>query len=310
MARMQFDRALRHADEVLEADPLNDSAALTRISALRSQGRVEDARKELETLKRRAGSTLTLNVESGLLAVVEGKPDKAELIFKESFRPGMDNVRVVLGYAEALTAQGKNGDAVRILEDDLALMPRRPAVRFALAETLTRTGDSQRAIAEFRRILEDDPRVDVVYERLSALYVKRSQLPAALELLKRGKTLLPNSVAIASSLAQVFELSGAAAEAKTAYEQWIALERSNPTPKNNLAYLLAQEGKDLERAYELVSAALRIAPKMPEYRDTLGFIYLRQGAKESARKIFEKLVADHPKEPVFRSHYALAAGSQ
>ena len=52
--------------------------------------------------------------------------------------------------------------------------------------------------------------------------------------------------------------------------------------KNDLAYLLALEGEDFDRALQLARLAVDHSEKSLTTADTLGYVYLRSGAYEAA----------------------------
>lgn len=70
---------------------------------------------------------------------------------------------------------------------------------------------------------------------------------------------------------------------------------------NNLAFLLAEEGRSerLEESLQYAQRAVSIGPNNEEYQDTLGTVYLRNKATESALRIFEKLVERSPESARF-----------
>jgi predicted Zn-dependent protease len=75
---------------------------------------------------------------------------------------------------------------------------------------------------------------------------------------------------------------------------------------NNLAFLLADIGTDLDRALALAEAAQRSAPNNPGIADTVGWLYVKKGLNDSAIQIFTGLVKKYPDDPAIRYHYAVA----
>mgnify|MGYP000514806218 CR=1 FL=1 len=57
----------------------------------------------------------------------------------------------------------------------------------------------------------------------------------------------------------------------------MSLEDAVPQAKNNLAYLLAKEGAELDRALRLAREAVGELSEAPELLDTLGYVYYRMG---------------------------------
>ena len=77
--------------------------------------------------------------------------------------------------------------------------------------------------------------------------------------------------------------------------------------RNDLAWLLAEEGQDLDTALALALAAQRLDPS-PDVLDTLGWVYLKRGESAEAVKAFEQAVEKRPDSASMR--YRLADRAQ
>src|SRR5262249_5179018 len=77
---------------------------------------------------------------------------------------------------------------------------------------------------------------------------------------------------------------------------------------NNLAYALTETGdaKDLDSALQFAQRALQISPNEPDFRDTLGWIWLKKGTNDSALQVFTALCREAPANPSYRHHLGLA----
>jgi uncharacterized protein HemY len=71
---------------------------------------------------------------------------------------------------------------------------------------------------------------------------------------------------------------------------------------NNLAYILAVQGKELSKAKELALKAVTAEPENASYLDTLGWVLFKVGEYEKAREILEKAVDIDAHEPEIRDH--------
>jgi len=75
---------------------------------------------------------------------------------------------------------------------------------------------------------------------------------------------------------------------------------------NNLAFLLAKNGDDLDGALKLSQTAVHKAPREPYFEDTLAFVYLKKGQNDEAMQIFNRLARSYPNEPIFTYHLGMA----
>src|ERR1017187_8528943 len=99
---------------------------------------------------------------------------------------------------------------------------------------------------------------------------------------------------------------GRRGEAKQYYEQIIRLEPDNVIALNNLAFIKADEGADLDQAMTYAQRAKQKAPHEPDVSDTLGWIYIKKNLSDEAVRIFRDLVKEKPANPTYHYHLAMA----
>jgi tetratricopeptide (TPR) repeat protein len=75
--------------------------------------------------------------------------------------------------------------------------------------------------------------------------------------------------------------------ARRELEELLRMAPDNVRAKNDLAYLLADSGQDMERALRLAEEAMESAGQAPLIEDTLGYVYLKRGLLEPALRHFE-----------------------
>jgi Flp pilus assembly protein TadD len=95
-------------------------------------------------------------------------------------------------------------------------------------------------------------------------------------------------------------------QAQPIYEQVLKIDPGNPVALNNLAYLKAEQGIDLESALTMAQRARQKEPKSPQIADTLGWIYIKKSQSEEAVRIFQDVVKQEPDNPAFHYHYGMA----
>jgi Flp pilus assembly protein TadD len=75
--------------------------------------------------------------------------------------------------------------------------------------------------------------------------------------------------------------------------------------RNDLAWLLAEDGEDLDTALALAQQA-RNRNESPEVLDTLGWVHLKRGETEQAIEVLEQAVAGRSDSPSMRYHLGSA----
>ncbi len=87
------------------------------------------------------------------------------------------------------------------------------------------------------------------------------------------------------------------------YRTAILLNPNNARALNNLAYNLAERGRELELALQMIERAIKISPDVPTYIDTYGWVLFRLGRLEDAKKALRQAVS-MADDPEIMLHYA------
>jgi len=107
-------------------------------------------------------------------------------------------------------------------------------------------------------------------------------------------------------LAQVYDQSGHSDMARNEYEAAIKIQPENLTALNNLAYLDAEDGIDLDQALIYAQRAQQKLPKDLNIMDTVGLIYIKKNLIDDGLRILHYVVEQKPDSAAFRLHLALA----
>jgi tetratricopeptide (TPR) repeat protein len=90
------------------------------------------------------------------------------------------------------------------------------------------------------------------------------------------------------------------------YEKAVGLNGDSAVAKNNLAYILAEHGGNIDRALELAQSAKEQFPDNPSITDTLGWIYYKKNVTGTAIELFNDAIKGDPQNPTLHYHLALA----
>jgi len=194
--------------------------------------------------------------------------------------------------------QGRWGDAVDALRLAAEKGSGRPEVLHNLGvalEQLGRLAEAEAAFAEAAARASDDWRVMLGW---GIVALKRGQGDVAVERLDRARALAPGGMppsAIwywARSLAAV--MAGREAEALPVAEEGLSRFPHNAALRNNVAVLCERRG-ELDRAEQLLAAALEEEPSLPQLSKNLGDLYYRSGRHEEAQLAYERAVKLAPR---------------
>ena len=176
------------------------------------------------------------------------------------------------------------------------------------ARTYAATGDTQSAERFLRRIIEKDPSYLQAYSALGQLYLPQRRLDAALTEFEAMATRDPKPVAALTLAGIILQAQGKESEAKAKFERVMQLDSSAPVAANNLAWMMAESGGNLDVALQLAQTAQRGLPDSTEVADTLGFVYYKKDLLPQAIQAFKTTVEKKATRADY--HYRLAWPSQ
>ena len=301
-----YQDAQRYADAVLSASPSNLRAQLVRSGALQGLGQAAEAESLLSNLRKQLPGNPDVDIEFAFLKLRQNKPADAESIFRTHYKPGQENLRTLTGLVEALILQKHGDQAVRIVQADLAEVPGRPQVQMILANTYALTGQTDAAVQTLDQLIAAHPDNADAQLRLGQLQFNKGALEPALASFQKARDLVPQSIAPLLFVAQTADRLGRNDLARQSYQAALKIDPANLLALNNLAFLTADTGGNLDEAFKLITQASQKVPKQPNVTDTLGYVYLKQKKVVSALEVFAGLTQTYPTNPTFLFHHGLA----
>ena len=89
-----------------------------------------------------------------------------------------------------------------------------------------------------------------------------------------------------------------------AYEKALKYNPENSTVLNNLAYEYSLEGRNLNKALEMVERALELSANNPTFLDTKAWVLYKLGRYAEAKKVMQYAISlDRSKSPEYALHY-------
>ncbi|MCL4685932.1 tetratricopeptide repeat protein [Myxococcota bacterium] len=172
--------------------------------------------------------------------------------------------------------------------------------RVALAQ-----GDADAAGQAFERAREADPSLSAALVGLGQIALAGGDAERAASLFDEAARSSGDDPGPLYGVAQAFLQAGQAAEAERRLETLIEAHPDHAAAANDLAWLLAEQRRDLDRALDLARRASRLLPG-PDVQDTLGWVYLQRGELDLAVEAFEKALQARPSFPMARYHLGMA----
>ena len=310
LSRGDYSGALKDAQDLERISRNNGAAKLIEASALTRLHRLPESRTILEQLVAQNPKQVDTLLEMGVLNLNDKRPKDALEDFRRAWEANPQNIHGLLGETETLISMGQPDQALKLLETESQKHPELPDLKRELANLEVRQHQYDKALADYESLVpkyKATPRAygDLLF-RTGVAYRLKGDLPKGIDYLNRAKDLLPDNAFVMNQLALMYEASGKHKEAADAYQKVIQNDPNDAEALNNLAFLLAQTGGDLNEALTLANRAKQRMPDTWEISDTIAWIYIKKNLSDNAIEVCRELTSHVPQNPTYHYHYALA----
>jgi cellulose synthase operon protein C len=273
MDRQQYGLADEYIKKSLEREP-NNSAAYVQLGNLRMDQREQaEAQKAYrQALDQDPNSTDALG---GILNVdlVNHQPDQA------------------IATARAEIAKNPKNAGFHIMLGQLLMEQKR---------------DLSGAETEFRQALDLDKKNADAMVKLGQVQDARGQTDQALQTYLDGAKANPRNVVFYILAGTIYQNRQDWDQAKQQYQKALEIQSENPVASNNLAYVMLQQGGNVDVAFSMAQTARRQLPDNPNSADTLGWAFYHKHVYASAITLFKEAVKKEPENALYNYHLGLA----
>ena len=301
------DDAIQFARTALQTAPSDRDA---RLVLARAQIMKRDLGAAEATLKNLAGDFPdAAAVHADLGRVYIGRDNtRARLAFERAWTADKRQVGALEGLA-ALDIMEKKPQAARArVEAALAAAPNDEGVHLAAARLYGSMNDLEAAENALKKVLALNPNSLDGFMSLGRFYAATGRLPEATAQFERIAASDANSAGINTILGILLQLQNRPAEAKARYSKALETDPRAAVAANNLAWMYAENGENLDQAVQLAQTAVAVLPKESGVRDTLGWVYCRKQLWTLALPLLEQNVREEPKNGSY--HYRLGLAQQ
>ena len=306
LSRGDSAKALKEADEIINLNRNDLLAHLVRLSALAAIGDRDKAREELNTINKLAPENPDAKYQIGLMAYQDKDYRRAESVFGDLYKSNPKDSRGLVGIVETMVSQNKMPDAVKTMESAIAREPERQDYKSELANLYVRDLKFDAAIQIFNDLLKPNPNSPDLLLRLAEAQRRKGDINTSIDTFKRASQASPGNAKALLELGVLLDGTGRRDQAKPIYEQVLKIEPDNAIALNNLAFIKAEEGTDLDEALTMAQRARQKMPNAYNIKDTLGWIYTKKNLSDDAVRTFKELTEEDPTNPSFHYHYGIA----
>ncbi|MFC1512496.1 tetratricopeptide repeat protein [bacterium] len=159
--------------------------------------------------------------------------------------------------------------SIKVLKKALRVFPKSSELRFYIGLGYKDLNKFNKALKYFKKIIEYNPEYVKAYYNLGVIYEQTGKKQKAFEI----------------------------------FEKLLSIDNKDAAASNYVGYMLAEEGRDIDRALELINTALESEPDNYAYIDSLGWVYYKNGELSKALKELKK-ASKMSYDPIIHRHLA------
>lgn len=315
--------ALGHFDKALTGDPKSVGAALGRAESLSRLQRWTEVEATLQRAQAAEPRNAEIRTAIGRVAFARGQHERALQEFQAALDYDPDFVPAMLDLGETALLVGRADYAERAFRSAATIEPTRAGAHFGLGRALLRRGQSAEAIAAFERAAELEPQRAQPWLAIANVHASAKKWDEAAAALARARKADSQDRSVALALGdldvaagrtadavkeygaaaakfsdwpeplirkgRIHQQLGERAAAESAYRDAIKRgESQSAVALNNLAWMLAEDKRNLDEAAALARRATELNPNEPSFYGTLARVYDARGDAKAATVATQK----------------------
>lgn len=307
-----FEGAVKVYKKFLEENPKSYPVLSRVVQVLFAQEEYEEVLPYAETLSSLDQDDLNLRVRLGILYTDAKMFDQAIGVFKEILAavPKSDKILYYLGSLYQQTKQAEMAiEAFSKIEVESPLYVDSSMQIAQILQTLVQL-DNQKWEGKFTDFLsvrgEKVEALRVEFQIMLATYFEGlsnyKRAIASLETVTEQKTFTEGH---SYYLASLYEKDQRFEDARGIIEKLLVKNPKNAHALNFLGYSLLENSEEIDRAFKLISEAVKLAPNDGYIRDSLGWYYYKVGQLEKALEEIKKASELVDSDVVITKHLAM-----
>ena len=286
--------AQRFAEEARQAQPANLDARVALVRSLLAAGNSSRAQIEIASLLKDAPDAAMVHALNGMHQARVNNAKAARIAYERALElsPGFLEAVSGLTYLDLLAKD--TASAIKRLDAEIAKQPTNAGLLALLARAYSLSGDLAKEEQTLRRAVSVDPRFTTGYVSLAQLYLRQKRVDEARAEFEGIAQRDPSNVGAWTMVGILLEQQGKRDEAIKAYEMATRSTDNAPVAANNLAFIYAEQGTNLEVALQLATSAKQRLPNDASVDDTLGWVYYKKGLPGLAVKPLEDSLKRQP----------------
>jgi tetratricopeptide (TPR) repeat protein len=263
--------------------------------------------------KQLAPRRAAVHLDLGQLYAAQKKWPEAENEFQTALQLDPVNTTILGQYADFLVARKESPKAIAHLQQFVDHNPDNPQGHVIMGVLQLQAKNNSAAEAEFERANKLDSKYVQPYLRLGQLYASVRQTDAAIGQYEKALQLQTKLAPLCALIGNLYLDKDDLKAARQYYQKALAIDPDFAVANANMAWVDAQEGKDLDVALGMAQKAKSKMPELPSITDTLAWVMYKRGNYSAAIPLLQDCVQKVPNSAEYHYHLGVvltAAGQK
>ncbi len=310
--RGDVDALTQTAQQIVANAPYAPDGYMMRALVEMNRQKYPDAQQDLTKAMGLAPGSPAPYVQMGNLHQLQKQYAEAIKFYQQAFDKDAASTDALQGIMNAYLAQKQPDQAVAAARTQIAKSPNTSGFYDLLGTALfDNKKDFSGAEAAFQKAVELDKNNSDALLKLGQVQAAQGSVSQALALYRQSIKDHPREIAFYILAGEMYESQSDWNNAKAMYQKVLEIKPDDPLASNNLAYVMLQQGGNVDVALAMAQTARRGMPNSANAADTLGWAYFQKGVYRSAIDMFQESLRLNQKrgaadDPTVHYHLGLA----
>ena len=301
-----MDQGLAELNALVKEEPRNVRARILLGNAYLSMRNTQAASAAFEEAIRLAPERPGAYVQMGKVLLVSNRENEAIEMFEKAVSMDATLLEPVQ-YITAVYLKRKDFDqAVARVRRQLDVAPANPFLNNLMGSVYEAAGNLTDAEKYMKKALELEPSAPALHVSLAGFYLRHKMTEKAKTQYLSAIDKEPQTLSAHMALGLIYEGEKNYDQAQNHYEKALKINPDYVPAANNLAYLYAERGGNIDVALNLAQKAKERVPNDPHISDTLGWIYYKKNVYTTAIGYLKEAAEKQPAHPTIRYHLGMA----
>jgi cellulose synthase operon protein C len=283
IGRGDYENALQTAQQMINAQPLSADGFILKGIAELGLHKFTDAQRDDEEARNRAPENPAPYVQLGQVQLAQKHYTEAEQFYRQALDKDPASSDALRGQMTTYVEQKQYDKAIAAAHSQIAKSPNNSNFYDLLGTALfDGKKDYPGAEAALRQAVDLDKTNSDALEKLGKVQIQQGSMDQALALYQQAIKDNPKNAVFYILSGELYDAKQNWDQAKAMYQQALIVSPNNPLAANNLAYVLLEQGGNVDVALNMAQTARRGMPNSPNAADTLGWAYYQKGIYHSA----------------------------